>query len=71
MKKILVTTLLLVLLAGIFCGSGQALIRGGRNMIPNQEDERAADILYEMYDRAEKRPHYSKRGNYRILYFVF
>ena len=63
MRKALVTALLLCLLAGIFFGPGQALIRGGRNMIPNQQAEGEADVMYEIYDRAEKIPRYSKRGN--------
>lgn len=63
MRKVLATTLFLGLLVGTFFGSGQALIRGGRNMIPNQPAEEDADILYEMYDRAEKVPRYSKRGS--------
>lgn len=63
MRKILATTLLLVLLMGTFFGSGQALIRAGRNMIQNRDAEEDTDVIYEMYDRARKVPRYSKRGN--------
>jgi len=65
MRKVLATTLFLGLLLGTFFGSGQALIRGGRNMIPNQPAEEDADIIYEMYDRAQKVPRYSKREKWR------
>ena len=63
MRKVLATTLFLGLLVGTFFGSGHALIRGGRNMIPNQPAEEDAYKIYEMYDRAQKVPRYSKRGN--------
>jgi len=63
MRKVLATTLFLGLLVGTFFESGQALIRGGRNMIPNQPAEEYADIINEMYDRAKKVPRHSKRGN--------
>lgn len=63
MRKVLATALLLVVLMGTFFGSGQALIRAGRNMIPNRAAEEDADLIYEMYDRAQKVPRYSKRGN--------
>ncbi|KAJ7330633.1 hypothetical protein OS493_022248 [Desmophyllum pertusum] len=64
MNKILITTLLLGL---VFFWSGGALIRGGRDKIPTNQlaAEGEADVIYEMYDKAEKVPRYSKREKWR------
>ena len=61
MNKVLVITLVISLLAGIFIHSGEALIRAGRNMVPYSPDERDTDTMSQLYNREES-PRYFRRG---------
>ena len=67
MNKTLVITLLIILLAGAFIDSGEAVIRAGRNLVPIEPAEEGADVMYDMYDRME-RPQYFKRGIHSYTY---
>ena len=61
MNKVLYIALLIGLLAGTFIDSGEAVIRAGRNILPYIPPEEHADVMREMYERAQH-PKYFKRG---------
>lgn len=61
--KTLLTVLLFFTLATLLLPSGEAILRGGRDVIPHEKTEREADALYDFLERARKVPRYHKRNN--------
>ena len=63
--KTLLTVLLFFTLAALLLPSGEAILRGGRDVIPHEKTEREADALYDFLERARKVPH--KRNNSKLI----
>ena len=65
--KTLLTVLLFFTLAALLLPSGEAILRGGRDVIPHEKTERGADALYDFLERARKVPRYHKRNNSKLI----
>lgn len=64
--KTLLTVLLFFTLAALLL-PGEAILRGGRDVIPHEKSEREADALYDFLEKAREVPRYHKRNNSKLI----
>ena len=69
--KTLLTVLLVVALAGLLLPPGEAILRGGRDIIPHEKTQQEADTFYDFLERAGEVPRQHKRNNGELIQTKF